>query len=227
MDATAVVTGGTRGIGRAVAQALSDAGERVVICARDADDVEATVDALPGEATGLRADVRDEFDVERLMETAARFGPGGIDHVVPAAAVAHGPVGETPLQAESYAAFDDTLRTNARGVFATVTEALVHMPGDGRVVVPTCAAGSKGNAGGGAYAVSKAAARAVARGLAADCEQTVGCADPFRVATDLTGGVGRDPSAAAELFVWALREAPPDVVDDAVLTPEDLEAATV
>lgn len=226
MDATVVVTGATRGIGRATAEVLADAGARVVVCARDADAVEETVDALPGEATGLRADVRDEFDVERLMETAARFGPGGVDHVVASAAVAHGRPGETPLDAGSYAAFDDTLRTNARGVLATVREALPHMPDDGRVVVPTCAVAREATRGGGAYAVSKAAAEAVARGLAADCSQTVGCVDPGPVATDLTGDDGVDPATAAEQIAWALRGADADALDGAVLDREAWQAAT-
>jgi len=226
MDGTAVVTGATRGIGRAVAEALAEAGARVVVCARDADAVEETVDALPGEATGMRADVRDEFDVERLMETAARFGPGGVDYVVANAAVLHGEPGQMPLPAESYAAFDDTMRTNVRGVLAAAKEALPHMPAEGRIVVPTGSVAREAMRGMGTYAVSKAAAEAIARGLAVDCEQTVGCVDPYRVATDLSGGQGRDPADAAELFLWALRDAPADQLDGAILSPEDHEAAT-
>jgi NAD(P)-dependent dehydrogenase (short-subunit alcohol dehydrogenase family) len=226
MDATVVVTGGTRGIGRATAEALAEAGARVVVSARDADAVAETVEALPGESTGLRADVRDEFDVERLMETAARFGPGGVDHVVAAAAVAHGRPGATPLPAESYAAFDDTVRTNARGVLAAVREALPHMPADGRAVVPTGSVAREATEGGGAYAVSKAAAEAVVRGLAADCAQVVGCVDPGLVATDLTGGEGRPPEDAAEQMVWALRGASADELDGAVLDRDAWDAAT-
>lgn len=226
MDATAVVTGATRGLGRAVAEALADAGVRVVVCARDADAVEETVDALPGEATGLRADVRDEFDVERLMETAARFGPDGIEYVVPAAVVAHGQPGETPLPAESYAVFDDTLRTNARGVFAAVVEALPHMPADGRVVVPTGKVAREATRGGGAYAVSKAAAEAVARGLAADCEQAVGYVDPGLVATDPGGGDGRDLADAADMVLWALTRADTAALDGGVLDLADWKQET-
>ena len=225
-ETTAVVTGGTRGLGRAVAGAFADAGARVVICGRDADAVEETVEGFPGEATGLRADARDEFDLERLMETAARFGPGGIDVLVPAAAVRHGSPGATPLSATSYAAFDDVFRTNARGVFAAVNEALPHMPDDGRVLVPTCEVAREPGSGGGAYAISKAAAEAVVRGFAADCEQVVGAVDPGPLATELSGDEGSDPEEVAELFVWAVEEATPDELDGGVVSVEDWEAAT-
>ena len=225
-ETTAVVTGGTRGLGRAVADGFADAGARVVICGRDADAVEETVEAVSGEATGLRADVRDEFDLERLMETAARFGPGGIDVVVPAAAVRHGAAGKTLLSGVSYAAFDDMFRTNARGVFGAVNEALPHMPDDGRVLVPTCEVAREPGSGAGGYAVSKAAAEAVVRGFAADCEQVVGAVDPGPLATELSGGDGRDPEEVAELFVWAVEEASADEVDRGVVSVEDWEAAT-
>jgi NAD(P)-dependent dehydrogenase (short-subunit alcohol dehydrogenase family) len=218
-DDTAVVTGGTRGIGRAVARTFADAGADVVVCARDADDVDETVEAITdagGSATGVRADVRDEFDVERLMETAARFG-GGIDCVVANAGVYHGESGETPLPNESYAAFDDHLRTNARGVFATVREAIPHLTDGARVLVTTGAVARDPGAGLGSYAVSKAGAEAVVRGFAADLDVPVTCLDPGVVATDLSGPSGRDPADVAPMFVWAATEASSEEMDGDVL----------
>jgi 3-oxoacyl-[acyl-carrier protein] reductase len=183
------------------------------------------VDEVDG-VEGMRADVRDEYDVERLLETAARASSGGVDYLVPCAAVYHGEAGETPLPAESYARFDDTVRTNVRGVFSAAKEALPHMPDDGRVVVPTGSVAREPSAGYGAYAVSKAAAEGVARGLAADCEQVVGCADLGLVATELTGGKGRDPSDAADLLHWALTDADADDLDGGVVDLRDWRAAT-
>jgi len=212
---TAVVTGASRGIGEAVAHAFGDAGAHVVVCARDGDDVEAVATAIQdegGSATAVRADVRDEFDVERLMERAAREG-GDIDVVVANAGVYHGDPGQTPLSRESYAAFDDHLRTNARGVFATIREALPHLAPDARVLVSSGAVARDPRAGYGSYAVSKAAAEAVAERFAADLTQTVGVVDPGQVATDLTGGQGRDVTDAALQFRWAATEADPELVD--------------
>lgn len=210
---TAVVTGASRGIGRAVADEFVAAGATVIACARDGEAMERLKDEIG--AVGLRADVRDEFDLERLMETAAREGDG-IDVLVPNAAAYHGAPGETPLSRESYAAFDDTLRTNLRGVFATITEALPHLRASGRVVIPTGAIARDPKPGLGTYAVSKAGAEALMRGFAVEIEPSVGCLDPGQVATELSGPAGRDPDEIAPMFRWA-----------AGLSPEELNSETL
>lgn len=206
MDGTnAVVTGASRGVGASVVRAFAAEGAHVTCCARSADDLESVVDSADGAVTGVRADVRDEFDVERLMESAA--AEGSIDVVVANAAVNHGPAGGSPLQEESYARFDDTMRTNARGVFATVREALPHLSSDARVLVPSGSVAREPTPGMGTYAVSKAAAEALVRGFAADLDRSVAVVDPGYVATDLSGGKGRDPADVAPMFVWAARDA--------------------
>lgn len=210
---TAVVTGASRGVGNAVVRAFAARGARVVCCARADSGLEDAVGDVDG-AEPVVADVRDEFDLERLMELAARAGDdAGIDVVVAAAAVAHGDPGASPLDETAYSAFDDTLRTNVRGVFATVREALPHLAADGRVLVPSAAVAADPDPGSGAYAVSKAGAEAVARGFAADVEQAVGVVDPGAVATDLTGDDGRDPDDVADMFVWAAEEVAADRLD--------------
>ena len=222
---TAVVTGGSRGLGNAIAAAYAEAGARVVICGREQADLDAAVDGIAGDVTAVRADVRDEFDVERLMETAAK-GTDGIDVVVANAATIHGDPGGMPLDDESYTAFDDTLRTNVRGVYATVREALPHMAPDGRVLIPSGSVAQEAKAGMGSYAVSKAAAEAVARGFAVDVEQSVGVVDPGLAATELTGGQGRDPADLAGLYVWAATEVDAAEFDGGRLTVRDWKKAT-
>ena len=237
MDLTVAITGATSGIGRAVAEAFVDRGAFVAVSGRDGDAVDRTVAELndcaevsapdggdeevaesgtddpddtddAGAAWGERVDVRDEFDLEGFFQRAAREG-GPIDVVFANAAVFHGGPGESPTDDLSYADYDDTMRTNARGVFATVAEAVPHLADDARVIVPSGSVAHESKAGMGAYAVSKAAAEAVARGFAADLDATVGVVDPGLVATDLTGMErARDPESVAPLFVWAATEAP-------------------
>ncbi|MCY4731868.1 SDR family oxidoreductase [Natronomonas gomsonensis] len=227
---TAVVTGGSRGVGEAVARLLAAEGVHVVLCARDGDAVESVVEAIEadgGAATGVRADVRDEFDVERLMETASRAGErSGINFVVANAGVYHGAPGETPLAEASYSSFDDTLRINGRGVFATIREAVPHLTDDARVVVPSGAIAREAKPGFGAYAVSKATAEAVARQFAAELEQAVGVLDLGPVQTELTNRMqGRDPADVAPMFLWSATEADAEAIDGEVVGLREWKAA--
>jgi 3-oxoacyl-[acyl-carrier protein] reductase len=227
---TAVVTGGSRGVGEAVARLLAAEGVHVVVCARDRDAVESVVEAIEddgGTATAMRADVRDEFDVERLMETASRAGErSGINFVVANAGVYHGAPGETPLSEASYSSFDDTLRSNGRGVFATIREAVPHLTDDARVVVPSGAVAREAKPGFGAYAVSKATAEAVARQFAAELGQAVGVLDLGQVQTELTNRMqGRDPADVAPMFLWAATEADAEAIDGEVVGLREWKAA--
>jgi 3-oxoacyl-[acyl-carrier protein] reductase len=227
---TAVVTGASRGLGAAIARSFAEAGAHVLICSRDADPLAETATDIReagGSVTEMRADVRDEFDVERLMETAAREGDSdGIDVVVANAGVYHGSPGETRLSEESYAAFDDQLRTNGRGVFTTIRESIPHLTAEARILVPSGAIARDAKPGYGAYAVSKATAEAIARGFAADLEQVVGIVEPGQVATNLTGGEGRDPDDVAQMFLWAATDAPADEVDGDVVDLKAWKQAT-
>jgi 3-oxoacyl-[acyl-carrier protein] reductase len=228
---TAVVTGASRGVGEAVARLFAEQGVHVVICARDQASITAVaedIEADGGSATSMRADVRDEFDVERLMETASRASEEtGIDCVVANAGVYHGAPGETPLAEESYAAFDDTLRSNARGVFATIREAVPHLTDGARVFVPSGSIAREAKPGFGAYAVSKAAAEAVARQFAAELDAAVGVLDLGQVETELTDyAEGRAPEDVAPMVWWAASEADAETVDGEVVGLGEWEQAT-
>jgi 3-oxoacyl-[acyl-carrier protein] reductase len=228
---TAVVTGSSRGLGEAVAREFAQHGVHVVTCARDQaalDDVVASIEADGGAATGVRADVRDEYDVERLLETAARAGDeGGVDCVVANAGVYHGAPGETPLSAESYSQFDDTVRTNVRGVFTTIRESVPHLSEAARVFVPSGRIAREATPGFGAYAVSKAGAEAVARQFAAELEQPVGVLDLGQLETELTNHAqGRTPEDVAGMFWWAAAEADADTLDGEVVGLRQWKKAT-
>lgn len=222
-DSTVLVTGAGDGLGREVATAFSAEGWVVVIGAETEDGLAATIEACEDEgasATGIRANVRDEFDLERLAKTAAGFGPSpGIDAVVPAGEARHDEPGESPIEQASYAAFDDHWRANARGVFATIRETLPHLTDDARVLVPTAGSPDEVPAA-GSYGVSKAGAAAVARAFATDTEYAVGRIDPTELRDD-----DRDPDAIGSLFVWAATTLDASELDDARVTPADREAS--
>jgi len=253
MDLTVAITGATSGIGRAVAETFVDEGAFVAVSGRDGTAVDRTVATLngagddhedggdpePGDETpseeaddergtawGDRVDVRDEFDLERFFERIAREA-GPVDVVFANAGVFHGAPGDSPTTEVTYADYDDTMRTNARGVFATITESVPHLADDARVLVPSGAVAAESKPGMGAYAVSKAAAEAVARGFAADLDAAVGVVDPGLVATDLTGKErARDPEGVAPLFVWAATEAPAEDLNGGRIGLREWKTAT-
>jgi len=228
---TAVITGGSRGIGRAVAATFVEHGAHVVVCGRDGEELDRVAAAVDpdGEAvTAIRADVRDAFDAERLMESAARAGDaGGIDCVVANAGVYHGSPGGTPIEEASYSAFDDTLRTNVRGAFATIREAIPHLRSDARVLVPSGRIAREAMAGYGVYAVSKAATEALVRQFAAETTWPIAIIDPGQVETQLTGyAKGRAPEDVAPMFRWAATEADPETLDGNVVGFREWKNAT-
>lgn len=114
----AIVTGGSRGIGRAVAHMLAERGARVVVgYLQRADDAAAAVQAcadLPGEAQARQVDVRSRESVEALVSsTLERWGR--IDILVNSA----GAIGYAPFDLLSVAQWQATLRTNLDGVYTT------------------------------------------------------------------------------------------------------------
>lgn len=232
MDATVVVTGSTGPFGEQAVRAFAGAGATVVAGGRDRDALdalEADLREAGGSVTAVRADARDEFDLERLMETAARAASrlaedsatsGAIDVVVPCAGVCHDDAGETPLVEASYSAYDDTQRTTARGMFAAVREAVPHLAADGRVLVPTGSSGSGADSGTGACTVAQATVDAIARAYAAELDQAVGRVDVGALPVLLDE---EDAAAAAALLVWAA-EVDADRFDGGTLSSADRPA---
>ncbi|WP_142858343.1 SDR family oxidoreductase [Salinigranum halophilum] len=223
-DTTVVITGGSSGIGAACVRAFASEGATVVACARETDAIE-TMAAEFETVEAVRADVRDEYDVERLMETAARLG-GTIDVVVANAGINHGPPGQMNLAEEPYSRFDDTLRTNVRGVFTTIKEAVPHLSEGARLLVPSGSIAREAKPGMGAYAISKAGAEALVRGFATDIDQSVGIVDPGLVATEVTGGQGREAEDVAPMFLWAATDCPAADLDGQVVDLRAWKKAT-
>ncbi|GGI98192.1 short-chain dehydrogenase [Halobellus salinus] len=219
-DATVLVTGTSRGIGRALLAAFAAEGATVVGCARDEAALETAVTEATtnvdtdGHVEGVVADVQSEQAVADLVDTAIGAGDSdAIDVVVANAGVNHGAPGEMPIGSEPYDRFDDTLATNLRGVFAVAKEAHAAMPESGRLLVPSGSIANEPTEGMGAYAVSKAAVEGLVRQFSVDVAQAATIVDPGMVASDLSGPGGRDPEDIAPMFVWAAAEADAEEID--------------
>jgi 3-oxoacyl-[acyl-carrier protein] reductase len=148
----AVVTGGTRGIGRAIAESLLSEGARVAVGARTAEDVERAVDELGENARGTVCDVRRASDCEALIDTAVDAF-GGLDILVNNAGVGvFEPVAD--LDDEDW---DRTIETNLSGVFYCTHRSIPHLRerGGGWIINIGSLAGKNAFPGGAAYNASK------------------------------------------------------------------------
>lgn len=112
---TAIVTGGGRGLGRYMAEALSDAGANVVVCSRKQeplDEVKAEIEGRGGKALAMAADITEESEVEKVV-TAAESEFGSVDILINNSGATWGaPTEEMPPDR-----FDHVMRVNVRGTF--------------------------------------------------------------------------------------------------------------
>ncbi|MGW6062695.1 SDR family oxidoreductase [Streptomyces sp. NPDC055189] len=154
---TAVVTGGSRGIGRAIVERLCRDGAEVVFnyatSEEAAADVVRVVQADGGKARAMRLDLRESDGPERLME-AAEAHLGGLDILVNNAAVSFTP---TPLAQTETEVFDGVMAGNTRAVFLTMRYAARHMRDGGRIVNISTMNTVRPVPGIGPYAASKGA----------------------------------------------------------------------
>jgi NAD(P)-dependent dehydrogenase (short-subunit alcohol dehydrogenase family) len=198
----AVVTGASRGIGRAIALALAGAGADVALAGRDV----ARLDAVAGEirdggrrALAVPADVTDRGQVDALVaRTVDELG--GLDVVVNNSGV----VSSLPLLEMSDEEWDRVLDTNLRGVFLVTRAAGRHLvqQGSGKVVNIASNFAFKGVAGHAAYCASKAGVVAFTRAMAVEWARfgvQVNALAPGYVETDLNADVRADPDAAARI----------------------------
>jgi 3-oxoacyl-[acyl-carrier protein] reductase len=167
----AIVTGGSRGVGRAAVRCLAARGYAVVVnYLHNQHAAESTVEAIlanNGNAVAVRADIADDLDVKRLFaETIAAFG--GIDVVVHAAGsrITASPVTEADLDE-----FDALVRINTRATFVVNREAARHLRNGGAIVNLSSSAEGSSLRTHGLYAATKAATDVLTRALALELRE--------------------------------------------------------
>jgi 3-oxoacyl-[acyl-carrier protein] reductase len=204
----ALVTGGSRGIGRAICGHFGLLGARVAVnFIRDeaaAREAVAEVERGGGEAFAVRADVSRPDEAGRLVdETVARFG--ALDVVV----VSHGIWKRAPIQSLTPEQWSETLQVNLGGAYAVCHHAARVMIAcrSGSIITIASTAGQRGEANYSHYAASKGALLAFTKSLASELAPhgiRVNTVSPGWVLTDMTRHVFEDP----QLREKALRPIP-------------------
>jgi NAD(P)-dependent dehydrogenase (short-subunit alcohol dehydrogenase family) len=202
----AMITGGARGIGKAIATAYAREGAKLALCARTAAELDQTVGelrALGAEAEGWICDVALEDSAKEFVaRTFKKFGR--IDVLVNNAGVMSRPVPMTEVDIKKW---DYTIAVNLRGPFL-ITQAVLPImmkQKSGSIINVSSMIGRGAYANFLAYATSKWGLEGFTQTLAAEARSSnirVNSVDPGYVATKLTGFNGSKPESVTDVFVY-------------------------
>jgi 3-oxoacyl-[acyl-carrier protein] reductase len=209
---TAVVTGSSSGIGKAIALRFGEEGAKVIVAARRLDRCEQTAAQIRkhgGEGFAIQTDVSDEGQVDALIrETVNRYGR--LDILVNNA----GMFGGGRLADTTTRAFDEVMNTNLRGTFFCCRAGFKQMKqqGGGLIINMSSVAGLQAWAGSGTYSASKHAIMALTKSLADE-----GRAYNIKVSAICPGGVADElVDATAEDILRSEKINPYDIAETAV-----------
>jgi len=216
----AIVTGASRGLGKAIAVELAANGSCVACVARDLEKLDETVGEISsqgGESAAFNCDVKDRPSIEKLVEDVVEKW-GRLDILVNNAGVTR----DTLLPQMSDEEWDDVITTNLTGAFLFARAASRHMMRAryGRIINVSSVSGIIGNPGQTNYSASKAGlmgfSRSLSRELAAR-KVTINCVAPGFIESDMTKALGDIVIAEAKKRIPAKRFGTPDDVAKAVL----------
>ena len=199
----AIVTGGTSGIGLAIAKALADAGARVVVAGRSRERGDEALEAFRADgldARFLSCDVGDADSVSALVEEVVS-GHGGLNVMVNSAAINI----VKPALDHTPADVDALLASNVRGAFFCAQEAAKVMAdqGGGKIVLLTSMVAERAVPNQAAYVATKGAVVSLVRALALEWAShgiQVNALGPQLTKTPMTGGLFANPDKMAEVF---------------------------
>lgn len=222
-DKTAIVTGSTRGIGRAIAVAYARAGARVVITSRKADACNTVADAIKAEgheAIAVPCNISSKDQILALVDQAeGAFGPADVLVCNAAVNPFYGPMSEI-----SDEAFRKVMDVNILSNLWLVNRVAPGMAsrGGGSIVIVSSVAGFTGSRVLGAYAISKAADMQLVRNLALEWGKQgvrANCIAPGLVKTDFAKALWDNPQTLA----GALASSPLNMIGE----PEDIAGAAL
>jgi NAD(P)-dependent dehydrogenase (short-subunit alcohol dehydrogenase family) len=214
-DKVALITGGGRGIGKAVALAFAREGARLALCARTSAEVVQTcgeIQGLKAQCKGWTCDVTVEASVKEFVAAAVdEFDR--IDVLVNNAGVMTRPAPATELDVKKW---DYTIAVNLRGPFLVTQAVLPFMikQGSGSIINVSSMIGRGAYANFSAYAASKWGLEGFTQTLAAEVRSynvRANTLEPGVVATKLTGYSGSKPESVTELFVYLASDEAKDV----------------
>jgi NAD(P)-dependent dehydrogenase (short-subunit alcohol dehydrogenase family) len=187
-DKVAVITGGNSGIGLATARRFIADGAQVIITGRSQEALDAAVSELGDRATGIRSDVTNIEDLDRLFaQVQEKFGR--IDVLFANAGIA--PL--LPCEAVTEEHFDGLFNTNVRGLFFTVQKGLPLLSEGASVILNASVVAQSGLPNTSIYSATKAAVRSLGRTLAAELALSgirVNVVSPGLIETPFWGKVG-------------------------------------
>ncbi|GAA1947010.1 SDR family NAD(P)-dependent oxidoreductase [Amycolatopsis minnesotensis] len=210
----ALVTGGSRGIGAAIATRLAEDGANVALTYRAekdrADAVVAAIEGLGRRALAIRADVAEADDVAAAVGTAATE-LGGLDILVSNAGV----FPSATIDQLTVEEIDRTFAIHVRAVFVAAREAVKHLPDGGRIItIGSNLAERVPWPGLSLYAASKSALSGLTRGLARDLGArgiTAALVQPGSTATDMNPEDGAHSDAQREISALGRYAAASDI----------------
>jgi 3-oxoacyl-[acyl-carrier protein] reductase len=192
---TALVTGGSRGVGRATALLLARAGADVAIGYRSrldaAEETAAAIRAAGRRGLAVAADLTEPGAAEQLVEAVAQEF-GRLDILVANAGV--WPAESLPVATLPDARWRSTVESNLDAVFSTVRAALGRIRPGGAIVLVSSTAAQRGEAGHADYAAAKGALIAFTKSLAVECAPgiTVNCVAPGWIDTEMAASAFAD-----------------------------------